>query len=165
MGVDCHIETNKGLINRYKRVLETCPQSNLAKNGHAIFFCFSPTRPSDEYDSAPSRKCKILKPSIIRIKNLYYLFNIQLINKNFSSLAILNNSVVAWRLKVLVHPKPKIFNLVTWIIFVNLFYAIFIMPVTAYWNYRSFWPFGKTFCKAQAFLRSTCITANGMIIW
>ena len=39
---------------RYRRGLETCPQSKTSKSGHAIFFF--PTRPSDEYDSAPSRK-------------------------------------------------------------------------------------------------------------
>ena len=44
------------LFNRYKRGLETCPKAKTSKSGHAIFFSFFPTRPSDEYDSAPSRK-------------------------------------------------------------------------------------------------------------
>ena len=43
-------------LNRYRRELETCPQAKTSKSGHAIFFSFFPTRPSDEYDSAPSRK-------------------------------------------------------------------------------------------------------------
>ena len=43
-------------FNRYRRGLETCPQAKTSKSGHAIFFSFFPTRPSDEYDSAPSRK-------------------------------------------------------------------------------------------------------------
>ena len=43
-------------VNRYRRGLETCPQAKTSKSGHAIFFSFFPTRPSDEYDSAPSRK-------------------------------------------------------------------------------------------------------------
>ena len=43
-------------VNRHRRGLETCPQANLAKMSHAIFFSFFPTGPSDEYDSAPSRK-------------------------------------------------------------------------------------------------------------
>ena len=42
-------------INRYKRGLETCPQANLVQSVQAIFFFFFPPRPSDEYDSAPSR--------------------------------------------------------------------------------------------------------------
>ena len=42
-------------FNRYRRGLETCPQAKTSKSGHAIFFFF-PTRPSDECDSAPSRK-------------------------------------------------------------------------------------------------------------
>ena len=40
----------------YRRGLETCPQAKTSKSGHAIFFSFFPPRPSDEYDSAPSRK-------------------------------------------------------------------------------------------------------------
>ena len=43
-------------FNRYRRELETCSQSKTSKSGHAIFFSFFPTRPSDKYDSAPSRK-------------------------------------------------------------------------------------------------------------
>ena len=44
-------------INRYRRGLETCPQAKTSKSGHAVFFFFFfPNRPSDEYDSAPSRK-------------------------------------------------------------------------------------------------------------
>ena len=43
-------------VNRYRRGLETCPQAKTSKGGHAIIFSFFPTRPSDEYDSAPSRK-------------------------------------------------------------------------------------------------------------
>ena len=43
-------------INRYRRGLETCPQAKTSKSGHAIFFSFFRTRPSDECDSAPSRK-------------------------------------------------------------------------------------------------------------
>ena len=39
-------------VNRCRRGLETCPQANLAKMSHAIFFSFFPTGPSDEYDSA-----------------------------------------------------------------------------------------------------------------
>ena len=42
-------------FNRYRRELETCPREKTSKSGYAIFFFFS-TRPSDEYDSAPSRK-------------------------------------------------------------------------------------------------------------
>ena len=44
--------------NRYKRGLETCPQANLRQSGREYFFSFLffPTRPSDEYDSAPSQK-------------------------------------------------------------------------------------------------------------
>ena len=45
----------KSCFNRYRRGLETCPQAKTSKSGHAIFFFF-PTRLSDEYDSAPSRK-------------------------------------------------------------------------------------------------------------
>ena len=44
------------VVNRYSRGLETCPQANLAKSGRKYFLLFFPTRPSDEYDSAPSRK-------------------------------------------------------------------------------------------------------------
>ena len=44
------------VFNRCRRGLETCPQANLAKMSHAIFFSFFPTGPSDEYDSAPSQK-------------------------------------------------------------------------------------------------------------
>ena len=36
--------------------LETCPEANLAKSGREYFPLFFSTRPSDEYDSAPSRK-------------------------------------------------------------------------------------------------------------
>ena len=43
-------------FNRCRRGLKTCPQAKASKSGHAIFFSFFPTRPSDEYDSAPSRK-------------------------------------------------------------------------------------------------------------
>ena len=43
-------------INRYRRGLKTCRQAKTSKSGQAIFFSFFPTRPSDEYDSAPSRK-------------------------------------------------------------------------------------------------------------
>ena len=42
-------------FNRYRRGLETCPQANLVQSVQAIFFFFFPPRPSDEYDSAPSR--------------------------------------------------------------------------------------------------------------
>ena len=50
------------IINRYRRGLETCPQANLAKSGRKYFLLFFPTRPSDDYDSAPSRKysCPLL---------------------------------------------------------------------------------------------------------
>ena len=34
---------------RYRRGLETRPQAKTSKIGHAIFFSFFPTRPSDEY--------------------------------------------------------------------------------------------------------------------
>ena len=43
-------------INRYRRGLETCSQAKTSKSGHVFFFSFFPMRPSDEYDSAPSRK-------------------------------------------------------------------------------------------------------------
>ena len=43
-------------LNLYKRGLETCPQANLHQSGREYCLNFSPTRPSDEYDSAPSRK-------------------------------------------------------------------------------------------------------------
>ena len=42
-------------LNRFGRGLETCPQANFAKSRCGIFLFF-PTRPSDEYDSAPRRK-------------------------------------------------------------------------------------------------------------
>ena len=42
-------------FNRYRRGLETCTQAKRSKSGHAILFSFL-TRPSDEYNSAPSRK-------------------------------------------------------------------------------------------------------------
>ena len=42
-------------LNRYRPGLETCPQAKTSKSGHAIFLFFL-ARPSDEYDSAPSRK-------------------------------------------------------------------------------------------------------------
>ena len=43
---------------RYKRGLATCPQANLNQSGRdsRVFSFFFPTRPSDEYDSASSRK-------------------------------------------------------------------------------------------------------------
>ena len=48
------------ILNRYKRGLETCPQANLHKSGREyflpFFLPFFPTRMSDDYDSAPSRK-------------------------------------------------------------------------------------------------------------
>ena len=46
-------------LNRYRPGLEICPQANVEKctqRHQAIFFSFFATRPSDEYDSAPSRK-------------------------------------------------------------------------------------------------------------
>ena len=43
-------------FNRYNRGLETCPQEKTSKRGRAILFSFFSTCPSDEYDSAPSRK-------------------------------------------------------------------------------------------------------------
>ena len=49
-------ESFKLTFNRYRRGLETCPQANLAKSGRKYFLLFFPTRPSDEYDSASSRK-------------------------------------------------------------------------------------------------------------
>ena len=42
--------TNSPKFNRYRRGLETCPQGTTSKSGHAFFFFFFPTRPSDEYD-------------------------------------------------------------------------------------------------------------------
>ena len=46
-------------LNRYGRGLETCPQAKTFKSERSaptLFFLFFPTRPSDEYGSAPSRK-------------------------------------------------------------------------------------------------------------
>ena len=50
------ITKNLSNLNRYRRGLETCPQAKTSKSGNALFFFFFPTRPSDEYDSAPSQK-------------------------------------------------------------------------------------------------------------
>ena len=43
-------------INRYKEGLEICLRANWHQNGREYFLLFFPTRPSDEYDSTPSRK-------------------------------------------------------------------------------------------------------------
>ena len=43
-------------VNRYRRGLETCPQAKTSKSGIEYFSSFFPTHPSDEVDSAPSRK-------------------------------------------------------------------------------------------------------------
>ena len=41
-------------LNRYRRGLETCPQTKTFKSGREYFLLFFPTRPSDEYESTPS---------------------------------------------------------------------------------------------------------------
>ena len=37
---DPNFRSFSSTLNRYRRGLETCPQANLAKVGHAIFFSF-----------------------------------------------------------------------------------------------------------------------------
>ena len=47
------------LINRYRRGLDTCPQAKTFKSERSattLYSSFFPTRSSDEYDSASSRK-------------------------------------------------------------------------------------------------------------
>ncbi len=38
------------------------------------------------------------------------------------------------------------------------------MPITAVWNFQSSWPFGRVPCKIQAFVKTTFMTADGLII-
>ena len=54
-----HITMRHWLVNRYRRGLDYSTGEfgpKCAQRHHAIYFTKFPTRPSDEYDSAPSRK-------------------------------------------------------------------------------------------------------------
>ena len=49
-------------------------------------------------------------------------------------------------------------------VILNLIYSAFVMPIIAVWNYQSSWPFGRIPCKIQAFVKTTFMTADGLII-
>ena len=89
-------------------------QANLAKSGREYFLLFFPTRPSDEYDSAPSRKYS--RPLLdvfacIEKKIVSYTFKIVIINlscQNNEHLFVMG-VVVLLKKKEIIESLQKVF--------------------------------------------------------